>query len=149
MTDNQQRREDAARREEQLREDAQRTAASGHGPGQPPSSPGQSGDQRAGTPSPTHGSANQAQGGSPPAASSEQGQAAAASTSASPAHSQGGRRRNHHRSRRLDKLKKTPVGTPLPDLPEDELLDTGDRARPLLFPSGIGPGLSGRERERA
>src|SRR5205085_6429109 len=49
MTDNQQRREDAARGEEQLQEDARRAAASGHGPGQPPSSPGQSGDQRAGT----------------------------------------------------------------------------------------------------
>src|SRR5437764_11178869 len=86
------------------------------------------------------------QSGGPPAASSEQGQAAATSTDTSPSHSQGGRRRNHHRSRRLDKLKKTPVGTPPPDLPEDELLGASDSARPLLFPSGIGPGLSGRER---
>jgi hypothetical protein len=149
MTDNQQRREDAARREEQLREDAQRASESGHGTGQPPSSPGESGDQRAGTPSSTHSSANQGQSGGRPAASSEQGQAAATSTDTSPSHSQGGRRRNHHRSRRLDKLKKTPVGTPPPDLPEDELLGASDSARPLLFPSGIGPGLSGRERERA
>src|SRR5947199_780963 len=47
MTDNQQRRDDAARREEQLREDAQRAAASAHGPGQAPSSPGQDGAPRA------------------------------------------------------------------------------------------------------
>jgi len=149
MTDNKQRREDAARREEQLREDAQRAAASGHGPGQAPSSPGQAGDQRADTPSPAHSSANQSQSGAPRAATSWQAQAAATSTDASPAQSQGGRRRNHHRSRRLGKLKKTPVGTPPPDLPEETLLDAGDSSRPLLFPSGIGPGFSGRERERA
>jgi len=149
MTDNKQRREEALRREEQLREDAQRAAASGHGPGQAPSSPGQAGDQRADTPSPAHSSANQSQSGAPRAATSWQAQAAATSTDASPAQSQGGRRRNHHRSRRLGKLKKTPVGAPPPDLPEETLLDAGDSARPLLFPSGIGPGFSGRERERA
>jgi len=40
------------------------------------------------------------------------------------------------------------LGTPPPDLPEDELLDAGDSSRPLLFPSGIGSGFSGREWER-
>jgi len=149
MTDSKQRREEALRREEQLREDAQRAAASAHSSGQLPSSPGQAGDQRAGTPSPAHSSANQAQSGAPRAATSGQAQAAATSTDASPAHSQGGRRRNHHRSRRLGKLKKTPVGAPPPDLPEETLLDAGDSARPLLFPSGIGRGSSGKERERA
>jgi hypothetical protein len=134
MTDNQQRREEAARREEQLREDAQRAAASGQSRDQSSSSPGQGGDQRVGTPSPARLGASQAQ---------------AAPTDTSSLRSQGGRRRNHHRSRRLGKLKKTPVGTPLPDLPEGELLDSGESARPLLFPSGMGRGSSGRERERA
>jgi hypothetical protein len=149
MTDSQQRREEAARREEQLREDAQRAGASAQSSGPSPASPGQAVDQSAGTPSAAHGGANQGQSGAPRPATSGQARAAATPTGASPARSQGGRRRNHHRSRRLGKLKKTPVGTPLPDLPEDELLDAGDSARPLLFPSGIGSGLSGRERERA
>lgn len=149
MTDSKQRREEALRREEQLREDAQRATASAHGPGQVPASPGQASDQRADTPSPAHSSASQGQSGAPRAATSGQAQAEATTTDASPAHSQGGRRRNHQRSRRLGKLKKTPVGTPPPDLSEEELLDAGDSARPLLFPSGIGRGSSGRERERA
>jgi len=149
MTDSKQRREEALRREEQLREDSQRAAASAHGPGQLSSSPGQPGDQRAGTPSPAHSNANQAQSSAPHAEASGQAQAAATSTDTGPAHGQGGRRRNHHRSRRLGKLKKTPVGAPPPDLPEETLLDAGDSARPLLFPSGIGRGSSGRERERA
>ena len=142
MTDNNQRREDAARREEQLREDAQRAAASVHVPGHAPSPPGLAGDQRADKRSLAHSSA-------PYAPSGMQAQVAAASTDASPAQSQGGRRRNHHRSRRLGTLKKTPVGAPPPDLPEEEPLDAGGGARPPLFPSGLGPGLSGRERERA
>jgi hypothetical protein len=148
MTDNQRRR-DAMRREEQVREDAQRAAASAQNSGPSPASPGQAVDQGAGTPSSAHSGANQRQSGAPPAATGAQARASATSTSAQAAQSQGGRRRNHHRSRRLGKLKKTPVGTPLPDLPEDELLDAGDSARPLLFPSGIGSGFSGRERERA
>src|SRR6266702_3926333 len=62
-----------------------------------------------------------------------------------------GKRKQRQRPRTpvLRKVKKTPVGTPPPDLPEETLLDAGDSSRPLLFPSGIGPGFSGRERERA
>jgi hypothetical protein len=149
MTDNQQRREDAMRREEQVREDAQRAATSGQSSGPSPASPGQAVDIPAGTPSSAHSGANQGQSGAPHAATGGQAQTAATPTGAGLAQSQGGRRRNHHRSRRLGKLKKTPVGTPLPDLPENELLDADDSARPLLFPSGIGSGFSGRERERA
>ncbi len=149
MADSQQRREEAARLEEQLREDAQRAAASAQNSGPSPASPGQAVDQSAGTASTAHSSANQGQRSASSAATAGQAQAAATPAGASPAQSQGGRRRNHHRSRRLGKLKKTPVGTPLPDLPEDELLDAGDSARPLLFPNGIGSGFSGRERERA
>jgi len=136
MTDNKQRREDAARREEQLREDVQRVAASGQSSGQSPASPEQAGDQRADSPSPTQSNASQAQAVTP-------------TTDVKPSQYQGGRRRNHHRSRRLGKFKKTPVGAPPPELTGEELLDAGESARPLLFPSGIGPGLSGRERERA
>jgi hypothetical protein len=149
MTDSKQRRDEALRREEQLREDAERAAAYGHGPGQSPASPVQSGDLRAGTPSPAHSNANQAQSGAPHAAASGQAQTAATTTDTGPAHSHGGRRRNHHRSRRLGKLKKTPVGAPPPNLPEETLLDAGDSARPLLFPSGIGSEYSGKEWERA
>ena len=148
MTDNKQRREDAARREEQLREDVQRVAASGQSSGQSHLSPEQSGDQRVGTTSSAHSVINQAQNGAPLAATSSQVQAATTSTDTSASRRQGGRRRNHHRSRRLGNLKKTPVGAPPPDFPEDAHLDAGDGARPLLFPSGIGSGFSGRERER-
>ncbi len=149
MTDNKQRREDAARREEQLREDAESTAASGHGPGQSPASPVQAGDQRLGMPSLGNSSANQGHSSAPRAETGGQAQAATPPTGASPVRSQGGRRRKQHRSRRLGKLKKTPVGAPPPDLPEDELVDSGDSTRSLLFPNGIGHGSSGRERERA
>jgi hypothetical protein len=134
IEENKQRREDATRLEEHVREDAQQTMRQGNG--QPPSSPGQASDQHADTPSTANSSANQAQ-------------AASTSTDASTVHSQGGRRSNHHRSRRLGKLKKTPVGTSPPELAEEELLDAGERARPLLFRSGIGREFSGRERERA
>jgi hypothetical protein len=149
MTDSQQRREDAARREEQLQEDIERAAASAQNHNQLPSASGQATGQREGIPSPASSRASQAQNGASDAATSGQTQGAATSRDDSPGHSQGGRRRNHHRSRRLGKLKKTPVGAPPPDLAEEALLDESDSERPLLFPSGIGPGASGRERERA
>src|SRR5439155_1673474 len=50
---------------------------------------GQAGDQREGTPSPVHSSANQGQRSAPRAATSGQAQAAAPTTGASPAQSQG------------------------------------------------------------
>jgi hypothetical protein len=149
MTDNQQRREDAARREEQLREDAQRAAASGQSHIESPSASGQPIDQQVGTPSLASSSTSNAQDGGSDTATSGQAQGTATPTDASPGRSQGGRRRNHHRSRRLGKLKKTPVGTPPPVPSEEELLDESESGRPLLFPSGIGPGASSRERERS
>jgi hypothetical protein len=53
-------------------------------------------------------------------------------------------KRNNHRSRRLNKLKKNPVGTPLPEVPGEP----GDQSpRPLPFPSGRSRGgFEGRER---
>ena len=59
-----------------------------------------------------------------------------------------GRNGNNHRSRRLNKLKKNQVGTPLPDPPDEARLESDDAQRPLSFPSGRshGGGYEGRER---
>ncbi|TMD69328.1 MAG: hypothetical protein E6I97_21585 [Chloroflexi bacterium] len=59
-----------------------------------------------------------------------------------------GRNGNNHRSRRLNKLKKNQVGTPLPDPPDEAQLESDDAQRPLSFPSGRshGGGYEGRER---
>jgi len=61
-----------------------------------------------------------------------------------------GRNGNNNRSRRLSKLKKNQVGTPLPDPPDESRLESNDVQRPLSFPSGRshGGGYEGRERDR-
>jgi hypothetical protein len=134
MAENKQRREDAVRLEEHVREDAQQTTR-------------QNGDGNAGATSPASSSLNQS--GTVQEETGGQAGDASTNTSANPSQGQGGRRGKHHRSRRLGKLKKTPVGAPPPELTGEELLDAGESARPLLFPSGIGREYSGRERERA
>jgi len=60
-----------------------------------------------------------------------------------------GRNGNNHRSRRLSKLKKNQVGTPLPDPADEARLESDDAQRPLPFPSGRshGGGYEGRERD--
>jgi hypothetical protein len=146
MTENKQRREDAARLEEYVRADAQHTMRQGSSPSTVPTR--QNGNGNAGATSPASSSLNQ----SGTAREEAGGQAGEATTKTGANHTQGqgGRRSNHHRSRRLGKLKKTPVGAPPPDLPGEELLDAGDESvRPLLFRSGLGRAYSGRERERA
>jgi hypothetical protein len=145
IEENKQRREDAARLEEHVRADAQQTMRQGSGPSTSPTR--QNGDSNAGATSSVSSSLNQ----SGTVREETGGQAGDASTNTGPNHtqSQGGRRSNHHRSRRLGKLKKTPVGAPPPELTGEELLDASDSARPLLFRSGIGREYSGRERERA
>lgn len=145
MTENKQRREDAVRLEEQVREDAQRSSGQGNVPSTSPTR--QAVDLNASATSLASRSPNQS--GLARAAAGGQAGDATTNTSENPSQGQWGRRRNHHRSRRLGKLKKTPVGAPPPDLTEEKLLDAGDSARPLLFPTGIGRGSSGRERERA
>jgi hypothetical protein len=145
MAENKQRREDAARLEEHVRQDAQQTMRQGNVSSTLPTR--QDGDGNSGATPPTSGDSNQ----SVTAREEAGGQAgdASANMGANHTQSQGGRRSNHHRSRRLGKLKKTPVGAPPPELTGEELLDAGESARPLLFRSGIGREYSGRERERA
>jgi hypothetical protein len=145
MAENKQRREDAAQLEEHVRADAQHTVRQSSGTSTMPTT--LNGDGNAGTTSSDSSSLNQ----SDTVREEAGGQAgdASASTGANHTQGQGGRRNNHHRSRRLGKLKKTPVGAPPPELTGEEPLDAGERARPLLFPRGIGREYSGRERERA
>jgi hypothetical protein len=145
MAENKQRREDAARLEEHVRADAQQTMRQGNSPSTMPTT--LNGDGNAGATSPASGDSNQS--GTVREETGGQAGDASTNTSATSTQGQGGRRGNHHRSRRLGKLKKTPVGAPPPDLPEEELLDASDSVRPLLFPSGIGREYSSRERERA
>jgi hypothetical protein len=146
MTDNKQRREEAALREEQVREDAQRAASAGRADPSPAE-----GNQSASTSPPTHSSGGQGQTNAQHVPSSRQA-AKAQTTDAGEGASQkkqGGRRRKHRRSRRMKKVKKTPVGLPLPDLPEESRVDSGDSQRPLAFPSGRARDYDGRERERS
>jgi hypothetical protein len=145
MAENKQRREDVAQLEEHVRADAQQTMRQSNGTSTSPSS--QDGDGNAGATSPTSIDTNQS--GTVQVAAGRQVMDATTDTGANHTQGKGGRRSNHHRSRRLGKLKKTPVGAPPPVLTGEELLNAGDSARPLLFRSGIGREYSGRERERA
>jgi hypothetical protein len=145
MAENKQRRENAARLEEHVRADAQQTMRQGNSSSTSPIK--QDDDANAGATSPASIDTNQSG-----TAREEDGRRvmdAKTDTDANHTQSQGGRRSNHHRSRRLGKLKKTPVGAPPPEPTGEELLDAGDSVRPLLFPRGIGREFSGRERERA
>jgi hypothetical protein len=141
---NKQLREAAAQREAQRRADENQARASiGTSPSvsEPPTSgqaepatsaaqsPSQQSDQTKGTASPKQASES---------ASAETGKSA-------------GQKRNHRRSRRMNKLKKQPVGTPPPE-PSD-VQDTAEEAaesvRPLPSVMGMSRGFQERERERA